>query len=87
MIRAGMSERVTLKISVHKTRSGIDHYNIVNESDLKSILKKVMQLHSEVVKRLNPKESQDGYKYGYSGRVKKGQTNSKSRNSLIIWCR
>lgn len=61
MIRAGIPEKVAMRISGHKTRAVFDRYNIVNEEDLKRASERIAQVHRDAQKKM---EKQYGHKKG-----------------------
>jgi intergrase/recombinase len=47
MIRNGISEKVAMVISGHKTRSVFDRHNITNYADLVDAVRKIRKVESE----------------------------------------
>jgi integrase len=57
LIRAGVQERVAMRISGHKTRSVFDRYNIIDESDLKLAVRKLQKFQEAAEPACQPAQA------------------------------
>ena len=69
MVRAGIPEKVAMKISGHKTRAVFDRYNIVNEEDIKAACERASMLYDTKKMELEER-AQNQHNFGQMSLVK-----------------
>jgi hypothetical protein len=58
LVRAGVQERVAMRISGHKTRSVFDHYNVIDEQDLHESMRKLQKFQDAAEPACQPAQAE-----------------------------
>ena len=75
MVRAGIPEKVAMKISGHKTRSVFERYNIVSDQDLKEAAKKMQTYHDKINDNVDAQDLKRGEVVPFKGTQEKEAQN------------